>query len=73
VDVIVVVAGLGMASGVIVTIGAVLDVPQAERTTAIEQNRKQSFIKIDASREISYFWSGSRLDLLAISQIKGKT
>jgi len=69
VDVIVVVAGRGIVSGVLVTVGAALNVPQAERTTAAEQNKKQSFINIGTSREISYFWRGIRLDLLVISQI----
>jgi hypothetical protein len=54
----VLVVGLGIIPGVIVTVGAALNVPQAERTTAAEQNKKQSFINIGASREISDFWRG---------------
>jgi hypothetical protein len=52
-----------------VTVSAALVVPQAERTTAAEQNNKKCFINMGTSREISYFWSGIRLDLLVISQI----
>jgi hypothetical protein len=65
----VLVVGLVIIPGVIVTVGAALNVPQAERTTAAEQNKKQSFINIGTSREISYFWSGIRLDLIVISQL----
>lgn len=65
----VLVVGLVIIPGVIVTVGAALNVPQAERTTAAEQNKKQSLINIGTSREISCFWSGIRLDLLVISQI----
>jgi hypothetical protein len=53
----------------IVTVGAGLNVPQAERTTAVKQNKKQSFINIATSREISYFWREIGLDLLGISHI----
>ena len=65
----VLVVGLVIIPGVIVTVGAALNVPQAERTTAAEQNKKQSFINMGTSREISYFWSGIRLDLIVISQL----
>jgi hypothetical protein len=64
----VLVAGLVIIPGVIVTVGAALVVPQAERTTAAEQNNKKCFINMGTLREISYFWSGIRLDLLVISQ-----
>jgi len=63
------VVGLVIIPGVIVTVGAALIVPQAERTTAAEQNKKQSFINIGTSREMSDFWRGNRRDLLVISQI----
>jgi hypothetical protein len=60
----VVVVGLVIIPGVIVTVGAALVVPQAERTTAAEQNIMQSFIKFVTSSEISYFWSRFRLDYI---------
>ena len=64
----VLVIGLVIIPGGMVTVGAALNVPQAERTTAAEQNDRKGFINMVTSREISYFWRGIRLDLLAISQ-----
>ena len=72
---VVVIAGVGVVvgrviiPGLIVTVGAALVVPQAERTTATQQNNKQGFINLVTSREIIDLWSGIRLDLLVISQI----
>jgi hypothetical protein len=51
-----------------VTVGGALNVPQAERTKAAEQNDRKGFIYMGTQKEISYFWRGIRLDLLAISQ-----
>jgi hypothetical protein len=56
------VAGLVIIPGVIVTVGAALVVPQAERTRAAEQNNKQSFINMGTSTKPAI--SGVELNLI---------